>query len=382
MKKALALCLALLLLCGCSDMGSIAANYRSLETLLPIETLGVDRDGARLRLSCSASAMDEQARTLRLWADGGSINSALELLQDYAPRDDLFLAHTQYILAGQALAEQSLRPLLDYVERSPAMRMNTPLLLIRGGTAKDAVLETGGEQSDITQVLHSLERQMEHRGDNHLFTCRDVAHQLAENGAALCGAVTPADFSENNADGEDSGLTLNMAGYGILKDGSLVGFLEQEAALGAGLIHGYLRALTLDLPQGVSLELDGCDFHWEPEWQQGKLVQLRGVGSLHAVVTSLQKDLELSDPALGNSLRAELCQQVEDWLTRALSVCRERNADCLDIGTALRESDPAAFAALGEDFLQQLPLRLSLSAQVDLRFDPGGLVPADGGNKS
>lgn len=382
MKKSLALCLALLLLCGCSDAGSIAANYRSLETLLPTETLGVDKNGNMLCLSCSASAMDEQAHTLRLWANGSSINGALELLQDYAPRDDLFLAHTQYILAGQTLAEHSLRPLLDYVERSPAMRMNTPLLLIRNSSAKDAVLKTGGDQSDITQVLHSLERQMEHRGDNHLFTCRDVAHQLAENGAALCGALAPMDFSENNADGEDSGLTLNMAGYGILKNGKLVGFLEQDAALGVGLIHGYLRALTLDFPQGISLELDGCDFRWEPEWQQGKLLQLRGVGSLHAVVTNLQQNLELSDSSLADDLRSALCRQAENWLTQALSTCQKQNADCLGIGTALRESDPAAFSSLGDNFLQQLPLQLSLSAQIDLRFDPGKLVPADGGNKS
>lgn len=95
------------LLTGCSG-GSIYSNYRELEQLMVIQTLGFDRTSGGVRLSASSGSdsagggggggggesgaeQSGSAGVARLAAEAPSFTLAEEKMQDYSAREDLFL---------------------------------------------------------------------------------------------------------------------------------------------------------------------------------------------------------------------------------------------------------------------------------------------------
>ena len=373
------LILCLSLLTGCQNTGSIFENFRAVEALLPTQVLGIDGDSGKVILSCAAAPEEAGELPMRLWAEGSNIDAALEHLQNYTPREEPFFAHVQYILAGETMARQGLRPLLDFLARSPTMRMNTPLLAVRNDSAKTALLESGGEGSDIIRIIQSLEQFLTVRGESYLYSCRDIARALAEKGTALCCAVEIRSLEDILAEEQDPGLTIIPAGYGIIQNGKLTGFLEGDAARGASLALGHLALLTVELPCGAVVGLDGCDLRWKPHWTEGRLDYVEAEGLLRAVVSGLETDMDLLDPAVTARLDQELSEVATRWLRDALNATARLGADCLGLGEALQASDPAAFDALGDNWLQGLTIRLNLQGMVSQNFNAGGMAPVEGG---
>lgn len=95
------------LLTGCSG-GSIYSNYRELEQLMVIQTMGFDWTESGVRLSASSGSdsaggggggggsesgteQSGSAGVARLAAEAPSFTLAEEKMQDYSAREDLFL---------------------------------------------------------------------------------------------------------------------------------------------------------------------------------------------------------------------------------------------------------------------------------------------------
>jgi len=141
MKRRLfiAIALSLLPLCaGCgADSGTIYANYRELENIEIVQTLGLDRAvGGGYTVTVSAGAGGQDEKPLIISGKGGSIPAAMEQVQRSCDKEELFYAHTRYVLVGERAAAQGIGTLLDYIARSTQIRLDVQLFIVRGGTAE------------------------------------------------------------------------------------------------------------------------------------------------------------------------------------------------------------------------------------------------------
>ena len=150
-RRALALLLAAGMLCSGCSTGAISSNYRAVEDLELIQTIGVDRAPEGVCLSAATGKVGEGEAPKRMTQSGVSMLAALNQLQDRTPSAELFYAQTSYLLLGEeAAAAGGLAPLLDFIARDPDMRLSAPLFIVRGGTAQQAVMETGDDKTDVT----------------------------------------------------------------------------------------------------------------------------------------------------------------------------------------------------------------------------------------
>ena len=142
--------LALSLLSGCGLSRGIYSNYRPLEELQLVETLGADADEGGVLLSASAGTDA---------AGGGAVRSAradalvpgLEALQDRAVRGQVFFAHTQYLVLGQGFAEAGVGgPVLVYAEHVEVKR--------RGRTVNFNNVAVCGRARDRDAVIRKCHR--------------------------------------------------------------------------------------------------------------------------------------------------------------------------------------------------------------------------------
>ena len=151
------LCLAALpWLGGCN---SIYSNYREIENLLVVRSVGFDREDGGTRFSLASSANDD-GEPIRMTTKGGSITDAMERIRNYSSQEDIFYPHVEHILLGEDAARVSIEDYLAFFCRSPELRIDIPLYIVRGGTAEQAVLETGSDSRCISEILQTEQERL------------------------------------------------------------------------------------------------------------------------------------------------------------------------------------------------------------------------------
>lgn len=320
MKKIICLicCAALIFLSGCSG-GSIYTNYREVEQLLVIQTMGFDSSPVGITLSVSTGnsggGTSSGSTTARMSATAETISLAQDKMRDYSASEELFFAHTSYIAIGEDAAKQSLSPYLDYISRSVSLREGTPIFIIVGDEAKTLVLGAGGEGYDATNVLKSLERNIKHRGDLQIFSAADITADLDRRGACLVTAiecVNAKDVIEGAADDE---LTAIPAGYAVIKDGKMLGTLGLDAARGVSILQNKLKSCYIELSDAAVLT-DKCDCDIDEKNREINV-------TLSATLAEGEVQTEVLDRALKNA--------VEEWVSAALVAVEIYGCDFIGI---------------------------------------------------
>lgn len=381
--KLIAPALALsLLLSGCGMGGSIYSNYRQLEQLRPVEILGVDADAQGVSVSAAAGAIGEDSGPLLLRRPGESILKAMNSLQDYSEHGRLFFSHVKYVLLGRSFAEEGVGELLDFAERDAGMRLDTELYLLSDSEAGELILAAGEEDFDVSELLDSTKRDLELRGAGHIYNFRETAVALSEYGAALV-CMLRVMSSEGSA--SPGAQTTVPAGYGILKDASLVGELGVSEAEALGLLLGHPGTVSRAVPDGrggtVTLQFDGMGGGIEAKWDGERPAPVSVTLRVRAVVAETENAPEdlMQDPGYLDGLTGRLGEELEKDLLSALGKARELDADFLALAGMLRRSGGGKFDKLPEGWLGDLEFEVSAEAVIDHSYDLDDPVGTDGG---
>ena len=380
MRKLLAftLCAAELLLFA--GRGGLRANYREVEELLVIETMGLDKNGSGVTLSLAAAG-DSEDKVARMEAGGVSISAAMERIRGHAYEEELFCPHIGRLLLGEKLAENGIGNVLSYICRSPDLRLDMPLFVVRGGEAADAVMTVGSGDKGICDVMRIIEPAFKRRGESGLTTASQILRDTARCGSSLICALELGRASESTEppDAENAApeaRSIAPMGYAILREGRLCRYLTPEQAVAVGLLINKPGRATIDLRdrhgEAAVLELNGGGCRIRPVWEgeilkgvdiacqaQASLLERGGRGAMNEA-----EDLDY--------LTARLESKLAGWLSAALQASKELKADYLCLAETLERADPAAWKALDRDFIDLLPeleLQVTVSAKLNQMND-------------
>lgn len=382
--QTLALLLAAGLLCsGCSS-GTISSNYRPVEDLTLVQTIGVDRAPEGVCLSASTGRVGENEPPQRMTQTGETVLAALDRLQDRTPNAELFYAQTSYLLLGEeAAAAGELAPLLDFIARNPDMRLSAPLFLVRGATAQQAVMDTGDDRTDVTEALTALQKDTALSGAGHAFSCADIARALAGSGCAAVGAVACVRTPES----EGGKLALAPAGYAIFRGGDYLGCIAPETARGASMLLGVVHNGDIAVRDGdgstVMLTLDTCRAAIRPVWDNdGTLARVDVTLKLRAGIAELRVPRRITVREYQDELNAALAALVTGWAEDVIAASQALGADFLGVGQALAIGGGRRWAAIRDDWpavWQSVPVRVTVSADVGRTFDLRDGIDTSGG---
>lgn len=383
--QTLALLLAAGLLCsGCSS-GTISSNYRPVEDLTLVQTIGVDRAPEGVCLSASTGRVGENEPPQRMTQTGETVLAALDRLQDRTPNAELFYAQTSYLLLGEeAAAAGELAPLLDFIARNPDMRLSAPLFLVRGATAQQAVMDTGDDRTDVTEALSALQKDTALSGAGHAFSCADIARALAGSGCAAVGAVACVRTPES----EGGKLALAPAGYAIFRGGDYLGCIAPEAARGASMLLGVVHNGDIAVRDGdgstVMLTLDTCRAAIRPVWDGGALARVDVTLRLRAGISELRTPRRITTQAYQDELNAALAACVGGWVRDALAASQALEADFLGVGQAVAVRSGHRWAAIRDGWAElwpDVPVRVTVDADVGRTYDLRDGIDTTGGGR-
>ncbi len=359
----LLLCLAqLLLLAG---PGGVQTNFREVEDLLVLQTMGLDRAPGGLRLSLASSG-DAAGGPVRLEATGATISAALERMRESSGEEELFCAQIKRLLLGETAAERGTDEALAYVSGAPELRLDLPVYVIRRAEARDAVLDVGDGEQGVCDALDAVERSAKKRADLILTSAADLLHDEARHGSALVCALALRPSSEQ---GKTEALSPVPEGYAVLRGGKLCRYLTAEQAVAVGILKNApgLSLLSLRDARGTvtELELVAGKSRLSPVLaEDGTLAGLRVRAEVRATVLEAQGGAGRGDARDADALTAALEAELAERLRSTLQVSRELKADFLGLSSLL---PPTLVGPSEADFAQRLP-ELSLEISVSARL--------------
>lgn len=356
-------CAALPFLSGCSF--SLSADRHDAERLMLIQTMGLDSEDGQVRVSVSSGLGPEDKPALVMSAWAGGIEAAIADLQDLSPENQLFYAHVQYLLLGREAARSELNNVIQWVDRSPTLRMDTNMVVVKG-LAEDAVVNTSENSTDVTARLASLDRQARSAGWT-IHTLREVAAATSQGDGALCLAVETVD-TENAVFTEDmQSEALVPAGYAVLGPDGLVDFLTPEQSMGAELLTGDPTGLLITV-KGNTMEILSGSARIEGESSpDGRPESLSVKCSLRTGVLEKSRRDSLSP----EELDAALSRTVGEWVTDCIRLAQESGCDFLGLRSGALPTSKALARWGGSwgEILTDLPVSVSVEGRVDRSYD-------------
>ncbi len=371
------LALSLLALSGCSG-GSIYSNFREIEQLVVVQTMGFDstKDGVKLSISSgdtgsSGGGSSEGGgssggkSTLRMSAEAASITSAQEKVQDYSPKEQLFFGHVDYIVLGRSALDGGVEPYFDFIERSSSLHLDIPVFAVSDSEASELLLNVGGKDTDATSALRSVERNLELRGDCYIFSAAEIAADMNTNGAALICCVRCADAKEADKEAEEGEKTALPDGYIIINEGKAAGHIPYEMAGGVNILKNKAGPISVVL-DGATVQLDKCGCTIKPVFGSGKLEGLDIKIKATAALEEVSKGTNTAE------LEALLSEKLKSWVSFVLDSAVSSGCDFLQLGSSLETKEPRSLRGMTKDFGGVLPYiyyNVVVEAKIERSFD-------------
>ena len=398
MKRFLSLLIIICSLPSLSGCGSIYSNYREIQQLMVVQTMGIDREKGGVQVSMAAAAEASGGGPRRMSAQGSTVTAAIDRAYKLSYEEEIFFSHVNHLLVGEAAAEEGMEAFLDYVSQSPTMRIDIPLYIVRGGTANQAVMEVGDSSKGISEVMQTVHESFASPSNSQVFTVADTINSLLRYGSALVCAIECVPSSESislgksesaqqgeeqkpqqeegqNAQDKIQGenpLMAVPAGYAVIRDGKLCKFIEPEEAAAVGLLTGSLPITDITVTdrngKNASLELNQGSADIIPVWD-GK-GQLKGLNIQAQVSASV---LETDNWHQGNSneyinhLTAQLESAVSQRLSSLLRTSMKLKADFLGLAGQVERKSPENYRLMSQRFSELLPgleLQITVSGQL------------------
>ena len=380
MRKLPLLLAVLLLLGGCAGRVPFG-SCREIDQLVLVQALGVDFDGSLFTVTASTAAEEGQ---VLLKTPAVTLSRAMKEMQDYTEKKYLFYGHTRHLLLGPSVLRDGFARCLEFVERDGELRMDTKLYAIRDGSAEDAAAVPGSGEESVGDLLDSLEKDVALLSESHVFTCAETAEALAERGSVLVSSLRLA-APEYILDG---GRTLLSAGYAIIADGTLAGWLDTDLARGANLLMGLSDGDQIEAPDGqggwFSAALTGSRASYVPEFSEGELTGLRILVELRCTLSELQQPLDLREEDVVRSLEAGIAG-VEAWrVSEVLRISQELGADFCGLEKKVRRASPLRFDGMKTPWQERFPT-LPIAAEISVKLArtyEGSIEPLRGGERA
>lgn len=402
MKRGLSLLIIICLLLSLSGCSGIYSNFRELERLLVIQTMGIDFAEEGVGISLASGAKSDGSSPVRLFSPGVSVTSAIAHILSYSQEQELFLSHTSHVVLGEEAAKNGINGYLSYICRSPNLRTDIPLYIVKGGTAQEAVMQVGDGSKGISEVLEAVRANVDERGDSKAFSASDLLRDLERNGSGLVcaiecspsiqeggtkqegdsgssaatGGMESPDSTGGSGSGEEKqekqALTAAAVGYGVIRGDRLCAYIDKEQAIGVGLLLNivgisdivvkdrYATPVTLELDQGSSVI--------KPVWaEDGSLEMLDIQIKAAANIAEIGGGGHFGEPDYEDYLTAQLETAVSERVSSVIQLSKTLQADFLGLGNIVEMDDAEKYRALGGDFASLLPgltVRISVSGQI------------------
>jgi spore germination protein KC len=163
-------------------------------------------------------------------------------LQQQSVSRMLYFAHRRVLLVGEEMSKEGIAPIMDIVARMPQNRL-TAYLVISKGQARDIL----NAKAPIEQIPSEMIRELAVQSMKNPRTVKHVIDNILSDGM---DPIMPF-VSYRNSDSGEKGKkvsTVRMEGLAVFKGDKLVGYMNEEKAMGVLWAMGEAKRPTVQVP--------------------------------------------------------------------------------------------------------------------------------------
>ena len=376
MRKTLCAAAAVLLALSCHGCSgaSILSNYREIEDLEIIRTLGADYNSQGIHVTACTGLTGTDSAPRIYGQSAPSIGIALDKLQKLPLGKSALFSHTENLLIGQDQAQTGIAPILDYLERNSDTRMDITPFVVKGGDARELISGATGGSTSCTDMLASLRESAPYLGAGWPYSCRDVAASLAGRDCALIMAVEGVEEEKLFEDRGD--MNILPVGFALLSSpGTLETFLDREQTLGTLMATGRLRSFETELSwedSPLTLLLTGSQCSVEPSFEGGRLSEINVEITARGSIVNAGQGASLWRESFILSAQRALEKQIYGWVSSALELSAETGLDFMDLLGRAERAEPVPYrraAAASSPSIDNVEIGLSVTGLIERTYD-------------
>lgn len=384
MKKALAGCAVLLLLCGlagCTD--SYGNDGREIRDRLIVQGIGVDRaaDGYRLTLQAFNTAVaggqdnGMSGNVTKVYeTSGATIADAMRNITLTSGRRPLY-SHNWIIVFGEDVAREGLNDTLDFFVRDYATRATVDLAVARGDAAEIIKSPFNGSSIPAREIHMGLTMGQVNAKTLQLPLHKAVTLLEDKTSDVYLPLLKP---EVDEAQDMDTVLTDGLA---IFREGKYVGELDATQTRSLLFLTDQIESGDLvvegDSFGKASLEIIKSKTKYETDMKNGVPSYRATVDCVCDLNEIEQADFGSVQGAVREQIEQAVAAMLERQLQQAADIClRSCRSDVLRLGNRLWLAEPEAFRKVEGRWREVLP-NVELTVQVNTTIRRSGQKSAD-----
>lgn len=171
------------------------------------------------------------------------------------------IAHTSYYIFSEGAAKHGLSQCMDYIERDQTVKMDALVYILKDMSVNEFMKKTIDAETQLSTELRALnEKQLDQMTsiDNTLSQIGDRLGKDYEN-LFIPYLVSDQDY-------------LYINGYGVIKNDSLIAFLDRDHSMTLDFLRNRLRTYPIYLNSQVGLEITDSQVAKKVRFVNGNLV--------------------------------------------------------------------------------------------------------------
>jgi spore germination protein KC len=284
---------------------------------------------------------------------------ALRQTSQKVPRQ-LFFAHSQLLVIGEALAKSGIDEVFDIFDRSHELRLNSTVLVSRGSDAQSVLrLLSPLEKVPATGIVERSRITSEIWAQNMDVQIFDLIQSLSGVGESVISGIRIIGNPEEGGKHENLKQTklntyLSMSGIGLFKDGKLKRWMDGSEARGVVWVQDKLKGTTVNIDcknkkEGIAVEIILSKTKVTVRVQDGLPifhVQIHEEGNL----SETKCPVDLSKREEIEKLNKELSKVTKNQVTKAIKAAQKQKSDIFDFGGNLKRTNPKAWKKMEKEW--------------------------------
>lgn len=310
------------------------------------------------------------AAFITLSATGRSIMEAAQQIQLESSRR-LFWAHARVVLIGERLAQESLRPVVDFLTRHRELRPTNYVLVVRGDVAQLMGSPVNLERLPVEKI-----REISRARVGTAVEMGEWVEMLYEKGSQPVMGVVELKLPPDGAP-RDQNPSLALVGTALFRSTKLVGYLDDRVTRGLLWLraqsHRGSAAVEMEGETGVvSLSWNTTTVERKARLVRGQ-VEIEVLARVEGDISEETVTLDLSDPQVLRQIETQLNQQIIARMEAALSQMKRLNVDAAGLGEVVHRQLPVVWRRLERNWLTEGFQEARVILRADARIRRTGL---------